>query len=297
LGPVFQKIKTEGMHVLDGLTDQVRTFGQNATLRFDGFDASNLLGQKVQEITATSASLPGPLSRENSGSVNTTAGALSIGGIITWTNTNRAKEATLPALVENTQLDASAKVKAEDILKRQYFEHTAPDGTTVSDLVAHAGYTYVLIGENLALGDFVSDKDVVDAWMASPGHRANILNTHYTEIGIGIAYGMYEGHTVYVAVQHFGLPRIACPLISESLKASVEQGQRELDAMNAQLAALKQTVEQGRARGDAMNDEAEQFNALRAKYELRFGELDALRQEYNSQVSKFNTCLTSVTGH
>jgi len=117
-------------------------------------------------------------------------------GIITWTNMFRASN-NISQLSANSELSSAATAKASDILTRQYFEHTAPDGTTASDLAKAKGYEYITVGENLALGEYKNDEDVVRAWMDSPGHKANILNTSYEEIGVGVVRGIYEGDNAW----------------------------------------------------------------------------------------------------
>ena len=258
------------------------------------------------EPIATST-LPGPLKKITPSSVSvskaptqptgTTApvpvkengGGLTVSGIIAETNKQRIGQ-NEKTLAESTKLDASAEVKAKDILARQYFEHTAPDGKTVSDLVSTQGYQYIKVGENLALGNFGGDTGVVTAWMNSPGHRANILDAAYTEMGVGVAYGMYEGHMVSVAVQHFGRPLSACPLVEPGLKAQVEKDQADLSALAASLDVLKKEIDQGRANGQNMDSSVTVYNQGVEKYQKQLTVVESLRQKYNSEVSAFNSC-------
>ena len=130
--------------------------------------------------------------------------------IISETNLQRQENGDLPALKENTDLDETASAKAADIFKNQYFEHVSPSGVDPGKLVESYGYDYIVEGENLILGNFSSEKEVVADWMASPGHRANILNNRYTEIGVAIVKGTYKGEESWVGVQEFGLPLSTC---------------------------------------------------------------------------------------
>lgn len=126
------------------------------------------------------------------------------GVLVDETNVNRLSQ-NLPSLIVNQLLETAAKRKAEDMARNGYFSHIGPDGKTPWEWLRKAGYAYRYAGENLAV-NFVDSKDVVDAWMNSPGHRANILNERYTEIGIGTATGTYKGkETVFIA-QYFGRP-------------------------------------------------------------------------------------------
>ena len=75
------------------------------------------------------------------------------------------------------------------------FEHTSPSGVDPGKLVQSYGYDYIVAGENLILGNFSSEKEVVQDWMNSPGHRANILNGSYKRTGVA-AYRTEDG-TIY----------------------------------------------------------------------------------------------------
>jgi hypothetical protein len=133
--------------------------------------------------------------------------------LIDLTNANRTAEAA-PVLAEDGVLDAAARAKAEDMAAKGYFAHYAPDGTSPWHWFQTFGYAYTYAGENLAI-NFTDSKDVVDAWMASPKHRENIVNTHYTEIGIGTANGVYQGREAVFVVQFFGAPAaVTAPVIA-----------------------------------------------------------------------------------
>lgn len=124
--------------------------------------------------------------------------------VILLTEEARAQEGGRP-LVENDVLDAAAQAKAEDMAARGYFSHVGPDGEQPWVWLERQGYKYVYAGENLAVR-FNDSQDVVDAWMASPTHRANIVKPQYQEIGVGLAEGEYKGGTATFVVQYFGSP-------------------------------------------------------------------------------------------
>ena len=130
--------------------------------------------------------------------------------VIDLTNAERV-ENSLPTLVRNPVLDAAANLKAADMAKRSYFSHDSPTGVTPWHWFAEAGYSYVYAGENLAVY-FTDSSAVVDAWMQSPTHRANIVGSQYREIGVGTAKGVYEGYDTIFVVQLFGTPGIPAPL-------------------------------------------------------------------------------------
>ena len=128
--------------------------------------------------------------------------AITVDNIISLTNQSR-QGYSLPALKENSELDQAAQTKANDMLAKGYFSHDTPDGKTPWDFITAAGYNYITAGENLAV-NFSEAENVEDAWMNSPGHKANIVNTNYQDIGIGISQGEYQGHVAIFVVQMFG---------------------------------------------------------------------------------------------
>ena len=130
--------------------------------------------------------------------------AITSANIINLTNQSRQQNGE-GLLSENSQLSKAAQAKADDMLTRGYFAHTTPDGRTPWSFIIAAGYNYLMAGENLAV-NFSEAEDVETAWMNSPGHRANILNKDFMEIGIGISQGQYQGHNAIFVVQEFGVP-------------------------------------------------------------------------------------------
>lgn len=124
--------------------------------------------------------------------------------LVSYTNDARTAE-QLPALTRNATLDVAATLKAQDMISKGYFAHYSPEGTAPWHWLDEAGYAYASAGENLAI-DFVDSKDVVDAWMKSPTHRANIVKQKYTEIGMAVAEGQFNNHQTIFVVQFFGMP-------------------------------------------------------------------------------------------
>lgn len=124
--------------------------------------------------------------------------------ITALTNAERTKVG-LPALTTNSQLTAAAAAKANDMLGQDYFAHISPSGVTPWFWMSKESYAYQVAGENLAI-DFIEAEAVVAAWLASPGHKANLLHSSYTETGIAVATGEFQGGTSTVVVHMFGLP-------------------------------------------------------------------------------------------
>lgn len=132
------------------------------------------------------------------------AAAVVTASLVTLLNTDRTDN-NLPTLTVNPVLTAVAQAKADDMAKLGYFAHNSPEGKTPWYWFKQEGYSFVSAGENLAI-DFSDSADVERAWMNSPGHRANLLNTTFTEVGIATAVGNYNGHKTTFVVQEFGTP-------------------------------------------------------------------------------------------
>lgn len=101
--------------------------------------------------------------------------------VVRLVNAERAK-AGLPALSMNRTVNAAAQVRAREIVSN--FSHTRPSGANCFTALQEAGVRYRGAGENIAYGQS-SAQAVVNAWMNSAGHRANILNKNFTTIGVG----------------------------------------------------------------------------------------------------------------
>lgn len=212
--------------------------------------------------------------------------------VIKETNESRKANGNLAPLRENNKLDFSAEKKLQDMFAKQYFEHISPAGVGINDLGKQIGYEYILIGENLALGNFDSDKALVDAWMASPGHRANILNPKYTEIGVAVGQGVYEGRNVWMAVSHFGLPESACPAVDQVLSGIVQLNEQEIEKQSIDLADKREKISTGGVYGGkTTNEQIDEYNILVSSYNKLVAETKEIIYNYNQQVKEFNICI------
>jgi hypothetical protein len=130
--------------------------------------------------------------------------AFGVSDIINGSNQARQQLNKSP-LTASADLMSAAQMKAEDMAKGHFFAHTAPDGTVAWDYFKKVGYSYSVAGENLALTNQGSD-DVIQGWLNSPTHRANLLSADYSDMGIGMAsFGDYQGHkNTYVIVAFYG---------------------------------------------------------------------------------------------
>lgn len=127
------------------------------------------------------------------------------------TNDERTLNNASP-LTENVLLKQAAELKATDMATKGYFAHNTPEGHLPWYWLDKVGYQYGHAGENLAV-NFTDSKDVVQAWMNSPTHRQNIVKPIYTETGIGVASGIYEGKPAIFVAQFFGTPKITTEVV------------------------------------------------------------------------------------
>ena len=109
--------------------------------------------------------------------------------VVNLTNQERAK-AGLKALQIDTKLTQSAQAKSQDMKNKNYFSHTSPTYGSPFDQMKSMGISYKSAAENIAMGQR-TPAEVVDAWMKSPGHKANIMNASFTHIGVGLSDSGY----------------------------------------------------------------------------------------------------------
>lgn len=147
--------------------------------------------------------------------------------LVDLANSDR-QESNVSPLIINPLLTQVAQKKADDMAAKSYFAHTSPDGVSPWHWFKSAGYDFVYAGENLAI-NFSDSGDVEKAWMNSQKHRENILNPNFTEIGIAIAKGFYNGKETIFVVQMFGRPApvsefaVILPITEEKLEIITEE--------------------------------------------------------------------------
>lgn len=127
-------------------------------------------------IAMTSCFFPASAARET----------LTVEQVVMQANADRARLG-LPVLRLDHTLNLAAFAKAEDMLANDYFAHVSPEGVKPWHWFKAMGYTYSHAGENLAIG-FDDSSDLERSWMASPKHRANILSSDYSDMGVAIVY-------------------------------------------------------------------------------------------------------------
>lgn len=122
-----------------------------------------------------------------------------------WTLVNNERiSAGLKPLSLNPQLDKSGQAKCDDMVARNYWSHNTPDGLEPWTFIEAENVNYYKAGENLAYGS-ADAQAVVNNWMLSPEHRANILDKSYTDVGYAkcISYNYLDQGPQVIVVQHF----------------------------------------------------------------------------------------------
>lgn len=223
-------------------------------------------------------------------SLNNYQGELTTFGILLATNKQR-QDNGVDKLSENSLLDVAAQTKINDMFAKQYFEHINPDGNGPDYFVATSGYKMLIVGENLAMGGFKSDQDLVDAWMNSPGHRRNILNNSYQEIGLAVKKGIFNNDEVWLAVQTFATPISVCNTPSDNDKLAIESNQKQLDNWKTDLGNLKKIIDSGGIDQNEMNQKVREYNQLVDNYNTLLSQTKTSVDNYNKQADEYNQCL------
>ena len=122
--------------------------------------------------------------------------------LLSGTNSQRQALGLAP-LTYNVTLSKAAALKAQDMFAHNYWAHNSPEGKTPWTFIQQAGYAYTVAGENLAK-NFSTSQGVIDAWMASPTHKDNIVKPSYRDIGFAIVNGVLGGEETTLVVQMFG---------------------------------------------------------------------------------------------
>jgi uncharacterized protein YkwD len=118
------------------------------------------------------------------GRETTAKGTPFVESVVAAMNRERAAHGLGPLRLES-RLSLAAEDRVDDMIRKRYFDHVSPDGVQPFTWVRKRGYRYSMVGENLALG-YRSGQSVVTGWMNSPGHRENILQRGFDEVGIAV---------------------------------------------------------------------------------------------------------------
>lgn len=142
---------------------------------------------------------------------------ISVTELLSDTNKERQSKG-LAGLRLNDQLSQAAFLKAQDMMKYNYWAHVSPSGVQPWKWFADANYNYSYAGENLAK-NYGSADATVAAWMGSSTHRENILNSHYADVGFAVVDGVLQGQNTTLVVALYGAPVSAAAQTSSAANA------------------------------------------------------------------------------
>lgn len=163
-------------------------------------------------------------------------GDIVVSALTQGTNQARVQDG-LPPLQVSPLLTEVARDKVNDMVKNDYFAHTSPSGLSPWYWFEKVGYHFSYAGENLAV-NFTDSQDVTNAWLNSPEHRANILSGNFTQIGIAVATGTFDGQPAVYVAEEFGTPALqsvtTSPLPAAPIAAAPSAPQRTVTQPKAE---------------------------------------------------------------
>ncbi len=212
--------------------------------------------------------------------------------ILRAVNRERAKFNIAP-LVLSLDLERSARQKVTDMVTHTYFAHER-EGVLFEDFIKEENYDYVIIGENLARGEFKSTERLVRAWLSSPTHRKNILDARYKETGIAILAGTYDDQSVYYIAEHFGTPRSIClQVLSSNATSELTLLQQTWKEREAEVVSLKRTLtdlgEAGTERTKLLQLYQQKMTDLASIQKTLFKKIEG----EESLIQSYNNCIQS----
>ena len=256
--------------------------------------SSNFTVSKTNSLSYSSINNPAPdVYVTKSSTVGT---SLDDTQIFNLTNTERkANDSTLVNLTENNILANIASIRVKDMFAKQYFAHVSPTGDNASLEAGKNGYSYITIGENIALGNFDGSQGLLTAWMNSPGHRANILNKNYTEIGVYAEKGIYQGQSVWIAAQVFGKPLSGCSEPDTALKNEITTDENSANSMSASINNIDAELKTISSTDmQTYNSKVAERNNLSETYNNLISVMKNDVAKYNSEVATFNSCVKTI---
>ena len=174
-----------------GSSDSSGTAGSTGAI-----DSSGTAGSTGSSDSSGTAGSTG--TTDSTGSTGTVSTVNSMEKQVASLTNSERKAKGLSALTLDSQLSKLARIKAEDMAKKGYFSHTSPTYGSAFDMMNKYGVSYRTAGENIAKGQKTAES-VMNGWMNSSGHRANILSSAYTNIGVGYAKDS-RGNTYWVQI-------------------------------------------------------------------------------------------------
>jgi uncharacterized protein YkwD len=214
--------------------------------------------------------------------------------VVFYINKER-RNAGLEPLFTNQALNVAAEQKVKNMFSEQYFAHTSPEGEGLVDWIG-SNYEYIAVGENLAMGDFIDEQEIVSAWMKSEKHRESILKDSYVQTGVAIEKGNYKGETLWMVVQIFGIPSTMCPQIDKTLLTSMDEYEKSLKAIEGEIGVLNIEIKNTAQPTTKIEHKAfsvlvDSYNQLVLKRKNILGDLEETTLSYNEMVQKHNECV------
>lgn len=180
------------------------------------------------------------VAHRNFPSVLGTATDITVSALLQETNQKRAENGAGPLRI-NSELSVAAQKKADDMFAKDYWAHNNPDGVTPWGFIKNSGYDYAYAGENLARG-FTTTSDAINAWMASPDHRRNMLSKNYQDVGFSIQSGKLSGEDTILIVEELGSTTIVPNTATSELPKQDVASAKATQQISAQFTAGKGIV-------------------------------------------------------
>jgi uncharacterized protein YkwD len=216
--------------------------------------------------------------------------AITPANIVWFSNYYRSQEGIRP-LIQRKALNNSARAKNNHMLAHDYFAHTQPNTSTgFETFIDQQQYSFIKIGENLAMGDYTTSQEVVEAWMKSTSHRKNILDADYTEIGVHVASGIIHGKNVILITQHFGRPSKTCPAINENTQNMIGVLTKKIEQLRAEILIQQKELEGSGVQDTDSSIRIAEYNKLVDSYNTFVKNLQVMIDTYNEQVRAFEAC-------
>ena len=195
-------MKKKVITMMMALTMALSTAGFSYASTTAGSTCTKNVSVWLDKICSSTGNIGNAGNTENSGNANEDATGSVVSGsmtsqVVTLVNKERASNG-LQSLASDSQLAKLAQMKAEDMVKNGYFSHISPTYGSAFDMMKTYGVSYKTAGENIAKGQKTA-QSVMNGWMNSSGHRANILKSDYTKIGVGYAKAS-DGTTCWVQI-------------------------------------------------------------------------------------------------
>jgi hypothetical protein len=208
-------------------------------------------------------------------------------------STNQARTSNnLPSLKANSKLDFAASQKLNDMAIKEYFAHNSPSGITPWYWIESSEYKYSVAGENLAIGFFTAE-DTVKAWLNSPSHRANILNSQYQEMGVAVKGVEINGREGILVVQMFGKPsNQTVAIVKTPIPAPLVSSKPTISPQATPQLAINQPQTQGESISLAQNISTDtEIEPVQESIVMKFENAEKITDVYN----RFNNGFSAYT--